>query len=143
MRRRSYRRSRRASARAGIIALFLLVALFLLLGRRSINLSFPGISGINGTSGTTGIGNIPGSNQCQSNCTVGSGAQGVRVFVEPEAGESPISGAISGAAKSVWLEIYLLTDRNVISALKDAARRGIDVRVMLVVEAHLRARWLN
>jgi hypothetical protein len=72
MPRRSYRRSGRASVRAGIIALFLLVALFLILGRRSINLSFPGISGINGTSGTTGIGNIPGSNQCQSNCTVGS-----------------------------------------------------------------------
>jgi cardiolipin synthase A/B len=131
MPRRSYRRSGRASARAGIIALFLLVALILLLGRRGINFSFPGISGINGTSGTTGIGNISGRNQCQSNCTVGSGAQGVRVFVEPEAGDSPITGAISGAAKSVWLEIYLLTDRNVISALQDTARRGIDVRVML------------
>ena len=134
MRRRSYRRSPRATARAGILALFVLLALLLLLGGRTLNISLPVISGINGTSGINGINgidNVPGSSQCQSNCTVGSGAQGVRVFVEPEAGDSAITGAISGATKSVWLEIYLLTDRNVISALQDAAQRGIDVRVML------------
>src|SRR5215469_15867990 len=115
MRRRSYRRSPRATARAGILALFVLLALLLLLGGRTLNISLPVISGINGTSGINGINgidNVPGSSQCQSNCTVGSGAQGVRVFVEPEAGDSAITGAISGATKSVWLEIYLLTDRN-------------------------------
>jgi cardiolipin synthase A/B len=78
-----------------------------------------------------GIGSSTGSSSCQSNCVVGSGAHGVRVFVEPDAGEQVITNAISSAQKSIWLEIYLLSDRYVIRALEDAANRGLDVRVML------------
>jgi cardiolipin synthase len=74
------------------------------------------------------------SSQCQSNCTLGTGTQGVQVFVEPDAGEHVITDAIRSARKSVWLEIYLLTDRNAINALEEDAQRGIDVRVM--VEPH-------
>ena len=81
--------------------------------------------------GIGGTGGSGGSGTCQSNCSTGSGAQGVRVIVEPDAGESPITGAIRGAQKSVWLEMYLLSDRNVINALEEAANRGVDVRVML------------
>jgi len=55
----------------------------------------------------------------------------VRVYVEPDDGEQVITGVIKGARKSVWLEIYILSDRNVIRALEDAANNGIDVRVML------------
>jgi cardiolipin synthase len=76
----------------------------------------------------------PGSSttsQCQGNCTVGSGVQGVRVFVEPDDGEQVITSAIQSAHKSIWLEIYILTDRNVIRALEEAANQGLDVRVML------------
>ena len=61
-------------------------------------------------------------------------AQSVQVFVEPDAGEAPILNAIKGAAQSVWVEVYLLTDTNVMHALEDAAQRGVDVRVLL--EAH-------
>lgn len=68
---------------------------------------------------------------CQGNCTTGPGVQGVHVFVEPDAGEYPITSAIKGAQKSVWLEMYILSDRNVIRALEEAANRGVDVRVML------------
>lgn len=71
------------------------------------------------------------SGGCQSNCTTGSGTQGVQVFVEPNAGEHPITNAIEAAKKSVWLEMYILSDRNVIRALEDAANHGVDVRVML------------
>lgn len=71
------------------------------------------------------------ANPCQSNCVSGSGAQGVRVYVEPDDGESVITGAIKGASKSVWLEMYILSDRNVIRALEEAANNGLDVRVML------------
>ena len=71
------------------------------------------------------------SGGCQSNCTIGSGTQGVQVFVEPDAGEHPITNAIEAAKKSVWLEMYILSDRNVIRALEDAANHGVDVRVML------------
>ena len=75
-----------------------------------------------------GISNSP---QCQSNCGVGSGVQGVQVFVEPDDGEQVITNAIGSAQKSIWLEIYILSDRNVIRALEEAANRGLDVRVML------------
>ena len=61
----------------------------------------------------------------------GAGATGLQVFVEPEAGETPVLHAIEGAQRSVWVEVYLLTDRNVINALEDAANRGVDVRVLL------------
>ena len=100
--------------------IYLVVAtLCLLLAGCDINIGI-------GSTGSNG-----GSSSCQSNCTTGSGVQGVRVIVEPNAGESPITGAIRGAQKSVWLEMYLLSDRNVISALEEAANRGVDVRVML------------
>jgi cardiolipin synthase len=72
-----------------------------------------------------------GSNQCQSNCTVGTGANGLNVFVEPDAGPNPIVDAIRGAKKSVWMEMYLLTNKSVMTALEDDANNGIDVRVML------------
>ena len=75
-----------------------------------------------------GIGNTP---QCQSNCTVSSGVQGVQVFVEPDDGEQVITNAIRSAQKSIWLEIYILSDRNVIRTLEEASNRGLDVRVML------------
>jgi phosphatidylserine/phosphatidylglycerophosphate/cardiolipin synthase-like enzyme len=85
--------------------------------------------------------NIPGSNTalfsstssgtCQANCTAGPGVQGVQIFVEPQAGDHVITDAISNAQKSVWLEMYILTDRNVISGLEEAAHRGVDVRVLL------------
>lgn len=64
-------------------------------------------------------------------CGPASGATGVQVFVEPAAGEAPVVHAIQGAQRSVWVEVYLLTDRNVIYALEDAAQRGVDVRVLL------------
>ncbi len=60
-----------------------------------------------------------------------TGSQSLQVFVEPEAGEAPILNAINNAQKSVWLEMYLMTDNNVITALENAAKRGLDVRVML------------
>jgi cardiolipin synthase len=77
--------------------------------------------------------NLPASSNvsCQGNCTTGPGAQGVQVYVEPDAGEHPITNAISAAKQSIWLEIYILSDRNVIRSLEEAANRGIDVRVML------------
>lgn len=55
----------------------------------------------------------------------------VTVFVEPTAGETPILNAINNATSSIYVELYLLTDTNVITALENAAGRGLDVRVML------------
>ncbi|MBV9712325.1 MAG: hypothetical protein JO011_15575 [Ktedonobacteraceae bacterium] len=63
--------------------------------------------------------------------TRGAGVSGVSVFVEPAAGEQPILSAINNAKSSIYVEMYLLTDRNIISALENAAKSGLDVRVML------------
>ncbi len=71
---------------------------------------------------------------CTANCTTGAGIQAAAVFVQPDAGDAPVVGAIRGAQKSVALEMYLLTETNVIHALEDAANRGVNVQVML--EAH-------
>lgn len=106
-----------AVSRRDIIPLIYLAVLCMLLAGCTVNIS------------TNGTGN--GTTSCSNNCSVGSGTQGVRVFVEPNAGEHAITDAISSARKSVWLEIYLLSDRNVIRALEEAANRGVDVRVML------------
>lgn len=71
----------------------------------------------------------------QSFCAaVDCAAQHVRVFVEPDAGERPILQAIASARESLCVEVYLLTNSNVVRGLEDAAHRGVDVRVML--EAH-------
>jgi cardiolipin synthase len=106
-------------SRAGSLFLTLLTVLVLsfLFSSCDIGISLPGSS----TSSTT----------CQSNCIIGTGAQGLQIFVEPNAGESPVTGAIESAKHSVWLEMYILSDRKVMYALEDAANRGVDVRVML------------
>ncbi|WP_052890830.1 phospholipase D-like domain-containing protein [Thermogemmatispora carboxidivorans] len=63
--------------------------------------------------------------------TPGPGVKGVQLFVEPQAGEQVILQAIAEAQRSLAVEIYLLTDRSVIQALEEAAKRGLTVRVML------------
>jgi len=82
--------------------------------------NFSGTSSSNASTGT-----------CSGDCTTGSGVQGIQLYVEPDAGDSVITDAIDSAQKSVWVEMYLLTDRKIISALEEAAHRGIDTRVML------------
>ncbi len=63
--------------------------------------------------------------------TTAAGAGNLQLFVEPAAGEQVILDAINNAHQSVWLEMYLLTDKNIIQALENAAGRHLDVRVML------------
>jgi phosphatidylserine/phosphatidylglycerophosphate/cardiolipin synthase-like enzyme len=95
--------------------------------------------GCGATSGTVTYGsqgfNQPSAQASSSTASAsaanGSGVTGLQVFVEPAAGETPILHAIAGAQRSVWVEVYLLTDRNVINALEDAAQRGVQVRVLL------------
>jgi phosphatidylserine/phosphatidylglycerophosphate/cardiolipin synthase-like enzyme len=88
--------------------------------------------GVNVSTSGNNILSQGGSDSCSGTCTTGSGAtQGLQVFVEPDAGDSVITSAIQGAQKSVWVEMYLLTDRKIIDALEEAAHNHIDVRVML------------
>jgi phosphatidylserine/phosphatidylglycerophosphate/cardiolipin synthase-like enzyme len=55
----------------------------------------------------------------------------VALFVEPEDGVSPVLDEITGAKQSIDVEVYILSDERIISALEQAAKRGIAVRVML------------
>jgi phosphatidylserine/phosphatidylglycerophosphate/cardiolipin synthase-like enzyme len=56
---------------------------------------------------------------------------GVQLFVEPQAKEAPVLTAIRGATHSIWIEMYLFTNLDVIYALEDAAHRGVETRVLL------------
>ncbi|HEY7030441.1 MAG TPA: phospholipase D-like domain-containing protein [Thermomicrobiales bacterium] len=59
------------------------------------------------------------------------GAGVVGVFVEPDDGRRPILDELAAAKRSVDLEVYLLSDNDVITALIDADHRGVRVRVIL------------
>ncbi|HLY65750.1 MAG TPA: phospholipase D-like domain-containing protein [Chloroflexota bacterium] len=53
------------------------------------------------------------------------------VFVEPDDGPEPLLAELNAARKSIDLEMYLLTDKPSLSALENAERRGVLVRVLL------------
>lgn len=53
------------------------------------------------------------------------------IFVEPDDGRAPILDELAAARESIALQVYLLSDEEIIAALEDAAARGLRVRVML------------
>jgi cardiolipin synthase len=74
----------------------------------------------------------PTSAPCQgADCAAGPGVSGVQLFVEPEARAVPVLAAIRGASHSIWIEMYLLTNLDVIDALEDASRCGVETRILL------------
>lgn len=58
-------------------------------------------------------------------------AGSVRLLVEPDAGKAAVLDLVAAARRSVWAELYLLTDVDAIAALVGRARAGADVRVLL------------
>ena len=54
-----------------------------------------------------------------------------QIFVEPEDGYKPVLDALNSAHSSIYVEMYLITDKNIINALKNASSRGVDVKVLL------------
>lgn len=63
--------------------------------------------------------------------TPGPGAGDVTLIVEPDDGLRRITRAIREAGSSVWLTMYLLTNRTIIHDLEYAHAYGVDVRVIL------------
>jgi cardiolipin synthase A/B len=61
---------------------------------------------------------------------------GYQLIQEPDAGYAPIIGLISGAARSIRITIYELTDPAAVNALIDAHNRGVDTRVILDAAFH-------
>jgi len=59
-----------------------------------------------------------------------------QLIQEPDAGYSSIVGLIGGAARSVRMTMYELTDPAAINALIDAHRRGADTKVILDAAFH-------
>ena len=60
------------------------------------------------------------------------GAQSnVALYVQPDSGHTPIIDALQSAKKEILVEVYLLSDKQIISALEDAKARGVDVKVMM------------
>jgi len=57
--------------------------------------------------------------------------ESLSLIVQPDDGRTPITDALNRAQTSIDLEIYLLTDRDVINALETAVNRGVTVRVMM------------
>jgi phosphatidylserine/phosphatidylglycerophosphate/cardiolipin synthase-like enzyme len=62
--------------------------------------------------------------------TVNTANSNVSLFVEPESGRNPIINEIENAKHEILLEVYLLSDEEIINSLKRARMRGLDVRVM-------------
>ncbi len=52
-------------------------------------------------------------------------------FLEPDANQHPVLSALASAKKSIFMEMYLLIDNDIIDGLKQARGRGVDVRVLL------------
>lgn len=61
---------------------------------------------------------------------------GYQLIQEPDAGYSPIVGLISGAARSIRITMYELTDPAAVDALIGAHNRGVDTRVILDAAFH-------
>jgi cardiolipin synthase A/B len=69
----------------------------------------------------------------------GAAGSDYQLIQEPDAGYSPIIDLITGAARSVRMTMYELTDPAAVQALTDAHRRGVDTRVILDAAFHGRA----
>ncbi len=53
------------------------------------------------------------------------------IFVQPEASETPIVDAFKSAKGEILVEVYLLSDNEVLTALEEAFKRGVSVKVMM------------
>ncbi len=55
----------------------------------------------------------------------------IALFQQPQTGRQPLLDAIQNAQKEIDMEMYLLTDKQIISSLIDAHNRGVSVQVLL------------
>lgn len=53
------------------------------------------------------------------------------IFVEPDDGRAPLLAELDAARRSITLQIYLLSDEEILRALERAQARGVDVRVIM------------
>ena len=73
---------------------------------------------------------------CTGDGSIKSSNPQLQAFVEPGAGYHPVLDALNASRKSVLMEMYLLTDKKIIGALKSAKARGTNVRILLEKSAY-------
>ncbi len=72
----------------------------------------------------------PGIQQSKPSHVLGA-SNNLTFFEEPQNGHSPIVDAIDNAEQEIDMEVYLLSDKQVINALISAEQKGVTVKVML------------
>jgi cardiolipin synthase A/B len=82
-----------------------------------------------------GAGSAGSASAVQAAGPVSGGSGTLRVLAEPQAGVGPIYQLINGGRSSIDLTMYELADQTAENDLAAAARRGVDVRVIL--DSHL------
>jgi cardiolipin synthase A/B len=55
----------------------------------------------------------------------------VTLYTQPESGHAPLLTAINTAQSEILIAMYLLSDKQIITALTNAQAQGVDVKVML------------
>jgi len=55
----------------------------------------------------------------------------LELFVQPEVGRQPILEAINSAGSEILVEVYLLSDKQIIDSLVEARNRGVKVQIMM------------
>lgn len=65
----------------------------------------------------------------------------MHVYTEPYAGVAPIVQLIQGARREINLEVYYLSDRKILTALKSAEARGAKVRIILEKKPYRMPAW--
>ena len=63
--------------------------------------------------------------------SLGAGVRNVGLIVEPDDGVRVLTRPIRNATNSIWLTMYLLTNRTIIHDLEYAHAHGVQVRVIL------------
>lgn len=67
----------------------------------------------------------------QKNATVLGTASNLFLFEEPRDGKDPILSSINSSTKEIDMEMYLLSDKDVIASLITSCQKGVIVKVML------------
>jgi phosphatidylserine/phosphatidylglycerophosphate/cardiolipin synthase-like enzyme len=64
------------------------------------------------------------------------------LFILPDEKEGPLLKEIEKAQKSINLEMYLLSNKKIIQALKDAKKRGVEIKIILEKNPY-NLEWFN
>lgn len=55
----------------------------------------------------------------------------LELFIEPQSSRSPLLDRINSSRQEILLEVYLLSDKEIVSALKEAQSRGVTTKILL------------